>query len=50
MVLLLLVFALITSTKSKAEMDSYNLPVALVVAGMIDIVLLVVYVIVNMLF
>ena len=50
MVLLLLVFALITSTKSKAEMDSYNLPVALVVAGMIDIVLLVIYVIVNLLF
>ena len=50
MVLLLVVLALITSTKSKTEMDSYNLPVALVAAGMIDIVLLVVYCIVNMLF
>ena len=50
MVLLLLVFALITSTKSKTEMDSYNLPVALVEAGMIDIMRLVGYVIVNMLF
>ena len=50
MVLLLLVFALITSTKSKAEMDSYNLPVALVVAGMIDIMLLVIYGVVNLLF
>ena len=50
MVLLLLVLALITSTKSRKEMDSYNLPVALVAAGMIDIVLLVVYVIAKMLF
>ena len=50
MVLLLLVFALVTSTKNRKEIDSYNLPVALVVAGMIDIMLLVVYVIVNMLF
>ena len=50
MVLLLLVLALITSTKNRKEMDSYNLPVALVAAGMIDIMLLVVYVIVNMLF
>ena len=50
MVLLLLVLALITSTKSRKEMDSYNLPVALVAAGMIDIMLLVIYVIVNMLF
>ena len=50
MVLLLLVFALITSTKSIDEMDSYNLPVALVVAGMIDIMLLVVYGVVNLLF
>ena len=50
MVLLLLVLALITSTKSRKEMDSYNLPVALVAAGMIDIMLLVVYVIVKMLF
>ena len=50
MVLLLLVLALITSTKSRKEMDSYNLPVALVAAGMIDIMLLVVYVIVNLLF
>ena len=50
MLLLLVVLALVTSTKSKAEMDSYNLPVALVAAGMIDIMLLVVYVIVNMLF
>ena len=50
MVLLLLVLALITSTKSRKEMDSYNLPVALVAAGMLDIMLLVVYVIVNMLF
>lgn len=50
MVLLLLVLALITSTKSRKEMDSYNLPVALVAAGMIDIILLAVYVIVNLLF
>ena len=50
MVLLLLVFALITSTKSRKEIDSYNLPVALVAAGMIDIMLLAVYCIVNMLF
>ena len=50
MVLLLLVLALITSTKSSKEMDSYNLPVALVAAGMIDIMLLAVYCIVNMLF
>ena len=50
MLLLLVVLALVTSTKSKAEMDSYNLPVALVVAGMIDIMLLVVYVVVNLLF
>ena len=50
MVLLLLVFALITSTKSRKEMDSYNLPVALVAAGMIDIMLRVVYCIVNLLF
>ena len=50
MVLLVLVLALITSTKSIDEMDSYNLPVALVAAGMIDIVLLVVYCIVKMLF
>ena len=50
MVLLVLVLALITSTKNRKEMDSYNLPVALVAAGMIDIMLLVVYVIVNLLF
>ena len=50
MVLLLLVLALITSAKNRKEMDSYNLPVALVAAGMIDIMLLVVYVIVKMLF
>ena len=50
MVLLLLVFALVTSTKNRKEIDSYNLPVALVVAGMIDIMLLVVYCIVNLLF
>ena len=50
MVLLLLVFALITSTKNRKEMDSYNLPVALVTAGRIDIMLRVIYVIVNMLF
>ena len=50
MVLLLLVFALITSTKNRKEMDSYNLPVALVAAGMIDIMLLAVYCIVNLLF
>ena len=50
MVLLLLVLALITSTKNRKEMDAYNLPVALVAAGMIDIILLVVYVIINMLF
>ena len=50
MVLLLLVLALITSTKTRKEMDSYNLPVALVAAGMIDIMLLAVYVIVNLLF
>ena len=50
MVLLLLVLALITTTKSIDEMDSYNLPVALVAAGMIDIMLLAVYVIVNLLF
>ena len=47
MVLLLLVLALVTSTKNRKEMDSYNLPAALVAAGMIDIMLLVVYVIVN---
>ena len=50
MVLLLLVLALVTSTKNRKEMDSYNLPVALVTAGMIDIVLMVVYGIVNLLF
>ena len=50
MLLLLVVLALVTSTKSKAEMDSYNLPVALVVAGIFDIVLLSVYGIVSMLF
>lgn len=50
MVLLLLVVALITSTKNRKEMDSYNLPVALVVAGMIDIMLLVIYGVVNLLF
>ena len=50
MVLLLLVFALVTSTKNRKEIDSYNLPVALVVAGMIDIMLLVDYVVVNLLF
>ena len=50
MVLLLLVLALITSTKNRKEMDSYNLPVALVAASMIDIMLLVVYVVVNLLF
>ena len=50
MVLLLLVFALVTSTKNRKEMDSYNLPVALVVAGIFDIVLLSVYGIVSMLF
>ena len=50
MVLLLVLLALITSTKSKTEMDSYNLPVALVAAGMIDIMLLVIYGIVDMLF
>ena len=50
MLLLLVVLALVTSTKNRKEMDNYNLPVALVAAGMIDIMLLVVYVIVNMLF
>ena len=50
MVLLLLVFALVTSTKNRKEMDNYNLPVALVAASMIDIMLLVVYVVVNLLF
>ena len=50
MMLLLLVLALVTSTKNRKEMDSYNLPVALVAAGMIDIVFLVVYGIVDLLF
>ena len=50
MVLLLVVLSLVISIKSIDEMDSYNLPVALVAAGMIDIMLLAVYVIVNMLF
>ena len=49
MLLLLVVLALVTSTKNRKEMDSYNLPVALVAASMIDIMLLVVYVIVNLL-
>ena len=42
MVLLLLVLALITSTKNRKEMDSYNLPVALVAAGKGEIMLMVV--------
>ena len=50
MLLLLVVLALVTSTKNRKEMDSYNLPVALVVAGIFDIVLLSVYGIVSMLF
>lgn len=50
MVLLLLVCALVTTTKNRKEMDSYNLPVALVAAGMIDIMLLAIYSVVNLLF
>ena len=50
MLLLLVVLSLVTTTKSVDEMDSYNLPVALVAAGMIDIMLLAVYCIVNLLF
>ena len=50
MVLLLVVLSLVMSTKSKKEMGSYSVPVALVTAALIDIFALTVIVVLKLLF